>query len=222
MTESVPVRDAATIILVRDAGTSPAVLMGQRGHKAAFMPEKFVFPGGAVDTADAEVPLARGVDAVSEARLRAQAPTASPVALAAAAIRELWEETGLSLSRTGDWADRPAGWRDFAGGAGLPDASSLRFFFRAITPPGNPRRFDARFFLAPAEALSDAPDDLSDETSELSLLRWVPLAEARDLNLAFITTLVLAELSRHLPSLEAPKAVPFLQNDSMNTGVIWL
>ena len=52
-------RDAATVIVLRDRDTRPRVLMGQRGAKAAFMPNKFVFPGGAVDAEGAEVPLAR-------------------------------------------------------------------------------------------------------------------------------------------------------------------
>ena len=47
------VRNAATVIVLRDRLEKPAILMGQRGAKAAFMPNKFVFPGGAVDAADA-------------------------------------------------------------------------------------------------------------------------------------------------------------------------
>ena len=53
------IRDAATVIMVRDAaGPVPRVLMGQRGAAAVFMPGKFVFPGGAVDAADTAVPMA--------------------------------------------------------------------------------------------------------------------------------------------------------------------
>src|SRR4029079_12404352 len=51
--DSPPVRDAATLILVRRTPAGPEVLMGLRGGGAAFMPEKFVFPGGAVDPDDA-------------------------------------------------------------------------------------------------------------------------------------------------------------------------
>ncbi|MFP4406139.1 MAG: DNA mismatch repair protein MutT, partial [Rhodosalinus sp.] len=43
------VRDAATVIVLRDRDTRPRILMGQRGSAAAFMPNKVVFPGGAVD-----------------------------------------------------------------------------------------------------------------------------------------------------------------------------
>ena len=44
--------DAATLILLRHGPEGPAVLMGQRGAAAAFMPSKFVFPGGRLDPAD--------------------------------------------------------------------------------------------------------------------------------------------------------------------------
>ena len=49
MTDKTAIRNAATVILLRDRLENPRVLMGQRGANAAFMPNKFVFPGGAVD-----------------------------------------------------------------------------------------------------------------------------------------------------------------------------
>ena len=60
--KDVPIRDAATVILLRQKKDSTYVLMGQRGNKAAFMPSKYVFPGGAVDQDDANVELFKSID----------------------------------------------------------------------------------------------------------------------------------------------------------------
>lgn len=210
-------RPAATVILLRRTGGQPAVLMGQRGAQAAFMPSKYVFPGGGLDAADAAVPLARSLDQACVARLAQMSDPDMADALACAAIRELWEETGLTLTAP-TAAALPASWADFAPQGQGPDASALRFFFRAITPPGRSRRFDARFFLADATHLAVDADDFSRASDELSHLHWVPLPEARRLNLPFITEVVLAELSalsQGLPDdapLPIPASVPFFDN----------
>lgn len=215
----VPIRDAATVILVRDPDTSPSVLMGQRGKSAAFMPDKFVFPGGAVDPQDRDVPVV--LDPACEARLRMHAK-ADPSDLAASAIRELWEETGQCLGLSGDWPDPPETWKGFADRGLIPDARPLSFFFRAITPPGRPRRFDARFFLANADRLASDLDHFTPVEPELSHLQWVPLSEVRGLNLPFITRVVLAELAGHLPRTDAPDRVAFVRNDDVRRDVVWL
>jgi 8-oxo-dGTP pyrophosphatase MutT (NUDIX family) len=132
-------------------------------------------------------------------------------AIAAAAIRELWEETGLALARPGHWQPA-AGWEAFAERGLVPAADGLRFVFRAITPPGRPRRFDARFLLADASSLAGDPDDFSQASDELNHLQWVPLAEARSFDLPFITEVVLAEVVARLPSLDAPERVAFFDN----------
>lgn len=173
------IRLAATLILAREG----RILMGQRGAAAAFMPSKYVFPGGSVDASDqwsGPLPLSPSC----AARL---GPEAGPVV--AAALRELTEETGLSLRR-----DAP-----------------LRYVFRAITPPGRTRRFDARFFLADAAGLAEDPDDLSRADAELSHLHWIGLAEARALDLPFITEVVLAEITNLLNGGTQP-GVPFFDN----------
>ena len=208
MIDKSAIRDAATVIVVRD-GTS--VLMGQRGTSAAFMPGKFVFPGGAVDPTDADVPIS-GLNAVCAARL-AEESHLPQTALIAAAIRELWEETGHILGTKGAWADPPADWHDFARTGHLPDATALSYFFRAVTPAGRPRRFDARFFLADAAAIQTDLDDFTNAEDELSHLQWVPLADARTFDLPFITKVVLAELIAHLPRGGPIASVPFFRND---------
>ncbi len=202
MRDDVPVRAASTIILVRDVETRPAVLMGQRGKGAIFMPHKYVFPGGAVDDADEGERLVSPLDPRSRRLLSLEVGEVdvSPEALVVAAIRELSEETGLVLER--------------------PDA--LRFFLRAITPPGRPRRFDARFFLAPAEAVRGGPDADFYDSDELSRLHWVPLVDVRALDLANVTAMVLDRLASHLPSLETPDRVPLVRNDRIEDRVIWL
>ena len=206
------IRDAATILLIRGTASDARVLMGQRGTKAAFMPDKFVFPGGAVDPEDAAVPLAHPLPAPCIACL--SQGHAQPHALAAAAIRELWEETGLMLGTPAPWPDPPADWQGFAATGLMPDAQSLRYIFRAITPPGRPRRFDARFFLARAEAVQGDLDDFSAASDELSHLHWVPLTEARALNLPFITEVVLAEAQAHIEGEELAASVPFFDNST--------
>jgi 8-oxo-dGTP pyrophosphatase MutT (NUDIX family) len=205
-----PIRDAATIVLMRGDGPDPQVLMGQRGAGAVFMPSKYVFPGGAVDAGDAVVPVDPALNPTCTARLSAAgAPPAA--ALAAAAIRELWEETGLALGCPGRAALPPA-WESFTRRGIVPDASALRFFFRAITPPGRSRRFDARFFLADAARIAGDTDDFSAASDELGHLHWLPLSKARDLDLPFITEVVLAEVAVLVGTEGPPPPVPFFDN----------
>jgi len=193
-------RDAAAVILVRRDREVPRVLMGQRGRGAAFMPSKFVFPGGAVDREDRDIPAATPLPGPTARRLRLRADPELAEPLAMAAIRELWEETGLALSH-------PAGarpdnltpdWQAFFDAGHHPAAGGLKFIFRAITPPGRPRRFDARFFLADAARATGSLDDFSRASGELTYLRWLTLAEARKLDLPFITEVVLAEVEARL------------------------
>jgi 8-oxo-dGTP pyrophosphatase MutT (NUDIX family) len=206
------IRDAATVIVLRDRGTNPRILMGQRGAKAAFMPSKFVFPGGAVDAEDAQVPLHQPISESCAAHLDQDAPRGLSHALCVAAIRELWEETGLVLGRIGNWPAPPKDWRDFAASGHVPDASALQFVFRAITPPGRPRRFDARFFLIDADRLASDPDDFSGACDELSHLQWVPLAKAREFDMPFITEVVLAEVNAQIKHPRPIVSVPFFKN----------
>ena len=205
------IRDAATLIVLRNRDATPTVLMGQRGKSAAFMPGKFVFPGGAVDPNDATVPVTP-LQPMDQTRLAGESAL-SPEALAAAAIRELWEETGQILGQPRAWDEAPQGWRGFAATGHIPHAGALRFFFRAVTPQGRPRRFDARFFLADADALVTDPDNFVHAEDELAHLQWVPLTEARQFPLPFITQVVLAELIRHIKEDTDITSVPFFRND---------
>lgn len=188
-----PIRPAATTVLLRRTAKGPQVLMGQRGAGAAFMPSKYVFPGGGVDASDHR-PLTPGLlgdPCLDRLAQRLPDPAPSPAALATAALRELHEETGLTLA--------PAA------------APALRFIFRAITPPGRSRRFDARFFLIEADRIAGDPDDFSAASDELSHLHWIGTGEARALDLPFITEVVLAEITA-LAAGHPDEGVPFFDN----------
>lgn len=171
--------------------------MGQRGHKAAFMPGKFVFPGGAVDAEDFQANLQGNMSPKCMTRLSqhlfdAERGAGLPHALGVAALRELREETGLEM----------------------PSVTGLSFVFRAITPPASPRRFDARFFIADAGAISSDLDDFSRAEDELSYLQWVSLDETRDFNLPFVTQVVLREVGAILDKPMPPDRVPFYDHRS--------
>ncbi|WP_420568059.1 NUDIX hydrolase [Thalassovita sp.] len=207
-------RNAATVIVLRERTTDPHVLMGQRGAKAAFMPNKFVFPGGAVDAEDAGIPLASHMPDVCRERLREDAAEDLSHALSVAAIRELWEETGLILGQKGEWdITPPADWTSFAATGHLPAAHPLQFVFRAITPPGRPRRFDARFFLIDADEIASDLDNFDAACDELSHLQWIPLPKVREFDLPFITEVVLAEVAARAHDMTPPESVPYFKNN---------
>ncbi|WP_299724637.1 NUDIX hydrolase [uncultured Tateyamaria sp.] len=207
------IRDASTVIVLRDRSTAPRILMGQRGAKAVFMPNKFVFPGGAVDQGDHAVPLATPVADPNATRLDDDSPPGLAPALAAAAIRELFEETGQVLGTPGDWHAPPPDWHSFAATGHLPHAAPLQFVFRALTPPGRPRRFDARFFLIDADDLASDPDDFTAASDELSHLQWIALDAVRSFDMPFITEVVLSEIAARVHDPAPPASVPYFKNN---------
>lgn len=207
------IRNAATVIVIRNRMEAPSILMGQRGATAAFMPNKFVFPGGAVDAGDADIPFASALTDLCAARIAEDTDPAFTRAIPIAAIRELWEETGLILGVKGQWPGViPDDWRTFAQTGHLPNAAPLQFVFRALTPPGRPRRFDARFFLVDVEDIASDPDNFDAACDELSHLQWVPLSEARKFDMPFITEVVLAEVEARAKEFEPPASVPYFRN----------
>jgi 8-oxo-dGTP pyrophosphatase MutT (NUDIX family) len=154
MTPVVPIRDAATVMLVRDGVAGVEVFLMRRHLRSVFSAGAHVFPGGAVDDHDRTV---EGADP-----------------FVVAAIRECFEEAGALLARDGDGAmvdlrdpmvaERFAAHRlaVHAGERTLVDVcreedlrpafDALHFVSRWITPPGAPRRYDTRFFVAAAPA----------------------------------------------------------------------
>ena len=195
-------KDAATLILIDRSGPTFKVLMGRRHNGHAFLPGKFVFPGGRVEVDDRRVPVTGALDAYDEARLMRRVARASRLkarAFAVAAIREAFEETGLMIGRKIDAPPTlPEGWRSFAQAHVQPDIGELHFVARAITPPGRPRRFDTRFFAADALAIADRIESVVGPDAELVELTWVPIAQAQELGLVAITKIVLIDLAARI------------------------
>jgi 8-oxo-dGTP pyrophosphatase MutT (NUDIX family) len=175
---AVPIRPAATVMLVRDAdadadagdGLGIEVFMLRRTLAAVFGSGMYVFPGGKVETSD-------GLDVDRAHRL--------------AAIRECFEEAGVLLARNASGAfvddghpalDHREAIHD--GTAELlalcaehdltPAIDEMVWVAHWITPIGEQRRFDTRFYLVPAPGGQAHSHDDSETIDSL----WVSPAEA--------------------------------------------
>lgn len=209
-------RDAATLIIIDRTAAQPKVLMGKRHHGHKFMPGKFVFPGGRIEPGDRRMVAAGMLDDRTDAALLARVVRPSSGrnrALALAAIRETYEETGLMLGSKDFGApeieiDGP--WGAFVQAGVFPELDTLQFVARAITPPRRPKRFDTRFFAVDHQTIAHETPGLVGPDSELIELVWVEVAQARDLDLPTITTVVLDELEARLAAGFFPQIpVPF-------------
>lgn len=199
-------RDAATLIIVR-GGKTPKVLMGRRAPGHVFMASKWVFPGGRIDRSDFTAASANEPAPLTAAALGREMRPHRARALLLTAVRETFEETGLILGQSAPPASVAGPWREFRAAGALPDLAALSYIARAITPPGRTRRFDARFFLTDADALlSPEPTAGSGELDEIA---WLPLDDARALNLPAITRFVLDEVAERFD--QPDRAIPFVR-----------
>lgn len=200
-------RSAATVMIIRQDGPKPRVLMGKRHGGHSFMPDRWVFPGGRIDRADYRAPFASDlrpdVSAVFDAYLNA----GKGRALALAAVRETWEEAGLLLAKPG--ASRPAAgpWRSFVEQGALPDLAALDVVARAITPPQVGKRFDTWFLAADAERLLSL--ERQADCGELEEIAWVNFDEAQALPLPSVTRMMIREAVERMKDPARPK--PFLR-----------
>jgi len=212
-------KDAATLILVDRSTNKPQVLLGRRHQNHKFMPGKFVFPGGRVDPVDRKMANTTHLDPRVEDRLMRAVQRPSPRrarALVLAAIRETFEETGLLLGLPeGNMTGREGlamstVWATFAQAGAHPDLANIHFVARAITPPGRPRRFDTRFFTADAGTVTHRVEGVVGPDTELVELVWVPIGEAKRLDMPAITGVALDELEQRVAAgLTHDLPVPF-------------
>ena len=192
--KTVRARHAASLIVYRMVKGEAQMLMGMRGRKHVFMPNRLVFPGGRVDAADLSTPCASPLSAHTERHLRKQANEKLAHGLGIAAARELLEETGLSLGE-------PA------------HLGGLWYLARAVTPPNSPIRYNARFLVVRAEEVSG---EIGGD-GELDGLRYFGMSEAMALDLAVPTRRVLERLQIWLEMSEAQRIaqmhMPVLKKD---------
>jgi 8-oxo-dGTP pyrophosphatase MutT (NUDIX family) len=194
-------RDAGTLVIVDPSGPKgPRILLGKRRADLRFAPGKVVFPGGRVDPSDRRLPLGGELCEAETAmlldRMKGRPSAGRARALALAAVRETFEETGLVIGaplRKGEGKDRAApAWDAFIESGYAPRIAGLRLLARAVTPPGRPRRFDARFFVVSA---SEIAARLEPTEAELDHLEWATIAQARHLELHGMTRAVLDDLA---------------------------
>ena len=194
-------RDAATLIIVDRSQGEARVLFGKRRADLAFMAGKYVFPGGRVDRSDLRIKPFEDLRAEELQKLQVAIKGRPSVlrarALAAAAVREAFEEAGIVIGMPGTAkasASAPT-WAAFYATGFRPSFGGLTLLARAITPPGRTRRFDTRFFSVDAAAIAKR---LPIVDGELSGLDWLTLDAARGLDLPNITRVVLDDLAEQI------------------------
>ncbi|WP_245663449.1 NUDIX hydrolase [Nocardia inohanensis] len=186
-----PVKDASTVVLVRDGARGPEVFLQRRVNAMAFAAGMTVFPGGGVDPSDASATLDWAGPEPAWWAARFGTDEGRAQALVCAAVRETFEECGVLLagptadtvvSDTSVYADargqlerRELSFADFLQRENLVlRADLLRPWDHWITPEVEPRRYDTRFFVAvlPDGQLADGA------TSEAEVVTWSTPEEA--------------------------------------------
>jgi 8-oxo-dGTP pyrophosphatase MutT (NUDIX family) len=217
-------------MLIRDVAEGFEVFMLQRTHSAAFAGGMYVFPGGKVDATDGAEALEPYCDGLNdfEASAVLQIPNGG-LAYWVAAIRECFEEAGVLLARDTK-TDRTVAFDDTAtqerfakARSAVHDSSmniielcqhqdlrlvagSIHYVSHWITPVGEARRFDTRFFVA---AAPESQEPLHDSHETIASL-WVKPQDALD-------KLERGELAMFPPTSENLK---FLANYSTTAEVL--
>ncbi|WP_091739195.1 NUDIX hydrolase [Phenylobacterium immobile] len=194
---------AASLILIRRDADSLRVLMGRRHSGHAFMPDRWVFPGGRMDRGDHRAPAATELAPDVVALFERNGQSARARGLALAAIRETFEEAGLLIATPAPTRPGAGAWRPFLAQGALPDLSALEVLARAITPPDIARRYDTWFFMAEATRLLS--QDRQPDCGELDEIAWITPPEADALPLPGITRLILAEAIARLDDSSRPR-----------------
>lgn len=159
MSDAIP--SAATVVLLRDGVDGLETFLLRRVASMAFAPRMHVFPGGRVDDSDYRVSISLPGADVEELARRASTDTPELLALYSCAVRETREEAGIDLVET------------TCDGSLLIDPQALPIIDHWVTPEGQPRRYDVRFFAAMVTG-----DDARLTTTEADEARWLRPVDA--------------------------------------------
>ena len=209
-----PPRDAATVVMLRDAPGGLEVFLLKRHSASDVLGGAYVFPGGKIDAEDAALipqldqPLATLHSALGEPETAAELAASCYVA----ALREAFEESGV-LYAHGASADQVAqattllreghGFAELLLQLGLKlDTRSVLPWSRWVTPKMasvSSKRFDTRFFVASVPAVQTARHDNHEATESVWVAPRTALEQYRDsiIDLAPPQIMSLAHLARH-------------------------
>ena len=208
MSEISVARPSSTVVLVRDATDAPELFLVRRHERSSFG-SAYAFPGGVVDASDRDTwPACSGL---SPAEADGRLGTDGALDFYVAAIRELFEETGVLLGHQGVGAPElqaardalNAGeldWNRFIAECGVTMACDrLRYFSHWITPEVKRRRYATRFFVARMPDGQTAAHDEGELTDSLWTSAAAALAagEGGSMALHFPTIRTLHELAPH-------------------------
>lgn len=221
-------RPAATVLLLRQGLEGLEVFMVERHHQIDFATGALVFPGGKVDPGDrepewADLVLPEGLESLERA-------------FRVAAVRETYEESGVLLTQTASGA-----LADYREPVHLGQISFLHLiqenslkldllnmvpFAHWITPELAPKRYDTRFYLAPAPADQLALHDGGESVDSLWITprQAIEAARSQQRIVIYPTLMNLAKLARYQSVEEALVAAqnfqiipitPWLEEDGL-------
>jgi 8-oxo-dGTP pyrophosphatase MutT (NUDIX family) len=238
----VPLRPASTVMLVRDAPSDIEVFMLQRTTQAAFASGMYVFPGGRVDDADGAAELDDLCDGLSDAEASdlLRIPRGG-LAYWVAAIRECFEEAGVLLARDerGNFvslSDEQSQARFAVARHEVHDGAlslaqlcrrenlrlavdAIRYVSHWITPVGEKRRFDTRFFVAVAPHSQEPLHDDKETIASLWVAPTQALTMARRGELAMIPPTI-ANLEFLAPYRDSAQAVDAAKQIGVPTPIL--
>ena len=172
-----PIKDASTVIVLREADGGLETFLLCRHHQSGFLGGAHVFPGGKVDPSDAEPSWCARVDRPTEeiTERLGESDTEVGLGLLIAAVRETFEEAGVLLANVAEGVDLSATRERLHGGASFSelasdidmriDSMALTPYARWITPKMESRRFDTRFYIAVLPEDQSASHDGTETTS---------------------------------------------------------